>query len=117
MPTPFVPIKAPSKMEFDDLTITFIVDEALLNWLEIYNWMRSVTNVENYEEFRSPNTHLTTANMVVLNSGKQPKINVTFEGLYPKNLSAIDFSSTIMDPEPIQSTVTFGYRSYSIERY
>jgi hypothetical protein len=37
--------------------------------------------------------------------------------LYPKNLSAIDFSSTIMDPEPIQSTVTFGYRSYSIERY
>ena len=117
MPNPFVPIKAPSKMEFDDLTITFIVDEALLNWLEIYNWMRSVTNVENYEEFRSANTHLTTANLVVLNSGKQPKINVTFEGLYPKNLSAIDFSSTIMDPEPIQSTVTFGYRSYSIERY
>ena len=117
MPNPFVPIKAPSKMEFDDLSITFVVDENLTNWLEIYNWMRSCTNVENYDEFRSPNTHLTTANMIVLNSGKQPRLNVTFEGLYPKNLSSIDFSSVLIDPEPIQSTATFGYRSYYIEQY
>jgi hypothetical protein len=79
--------------------------------------MRSCTNVENYDEFRSTNTHLTTANMIVLNSGKQPRLNVTFEGLYPKNLSSLDFSSTVIDPEPIQSTAIFGYRSYSIEQY
>lgn len=115
MPTPFVPIKAPSKMEFDDLSITFVVDENMNNWLEIFNWMRSVTNVEDYEEFRKPNTHLTTANLLILNSSKQPKMSVNFEGLYPKNLSSVEFSSTIVDPEPIVCTAMFGYRSYNVE--
>jgi hypothetical protein len=81
--TPFATMRTPSKMEFDDLTISFIVDEQLTNWLEIFNWMRTSTNVENYTEI--------------------------------KPLSSIDFSSVIMDPEVIQSTVTFGYRSYNIE--
>ena len=113
--TPFATMRTPSKMEFDDLTISFIVDEQLTNWLEIFNWMRTSTNVENYTEIKPVNTHLTEANIVILNSAKQPKFNIMFEGVYPKSLSSIDFSSVIMDPEAIQSTVTFGYRSYNIE--
>ena len=115
MPTPFMAIKNPSKLEFDDLTLTFVVDENMKNWLEIFNWMRSTTNVENYEEFRPPNTHLTTANLLILNSNKTPKLNVTFEGVYPKNISSIDFSSTVIDPEAIVCTAIFGYRSFSVE--
>lgn len=115
MPTPFVSVKAPSKMEFDELNITFIVDEEMKNWLEIFNWMRSCTNVEDYSEFNPSNTHLTTANLIILNSNKNPKINVTFEGLYPRSLGSIDFSSSVMDPEPFQCTATFAYRNYNIE--
>jgi hypothetical protein len=115
MPTPFVAVKAPSKMDFDELSITFIVDEEMKNWLEIFNWMRSSTNVEDYTEFNYPNTHLSTANLIILNSNKHPKINVTFEGLYPRSLGSVDFSSTVMDPEPLQCTATFAYRNYNIE--
>lgn len=115
MPTPFVPVKAPSKLDFDELSITFMVDEEMKNWLEIFNWMRSVTQVEGYEEFAKPNTHLSTANLIILNSSKNPKINVTFEGLYPRTLGSIDFTSTIVDPEPLQCTATFAYRHYNIE--
>jgi len=115
MPTPFVPLKAPSKLDFDELSITFVVDEEMKNWLEIFNWMRSVTNVENFSEVRALNTHLSTANLLVTNSTKNPKINVTFEGLYPRTLSSIDFSSTVVDPEPFQATATFAYRYYNIE--
>ena len=115
MPTPFMAIKNPSKLDFDELSITFVVDEEMKNWLEIFNWMRSVTNVEDYNEFKAPNTHLSTANLVILNSAKQPKINVTFEGLYPRTLGSVDFSSTVIDPEPFQCTATFAYRNYNIE--
>jgi hypothetical protein len=115
MPTPFMAIKNPSKLDFDELSITFVVDEEMKNWLEIFNWMRSTTNVENYEEFKPINTHLSTANLVILNSTKNPKINVTFEGLYPRTLGSIDFSSTVIDPEPLQCTATFAYRNYNIE--
>jgi len=115
MPTPFMPVKTPSKMDFDELSITFIVDEEMKNWLEIFNWMRSCTNVEDYTEFSYPNTHLSTANLIILNSKKNPQINVTFEGLYPRSLGSVDFSSTVMDPEPFQCTATFAYRNYNIE--
>jgi hypothetical protein len=115
MPTPFMPVKAPSKMDFDELSITFIVDEEMKNWLELFNWMRSSTNVEDYSEFSYPATHLTTANLIILSSKKNPKINVTFEGLYPRSLGSVDFSSTVMDPEPFQCTATFAYRNYNIE--
>jgi predicted nucleotidyltransferase len=115
MPTPFVSVKAPSKLDFDELSITFVVDEEMKNWLEIFNWMRSTTNVENYDEFKSANTHTTTANLIILNSSKNPKINVTFEGLYPRTLGSLDFSSTVIDPEAFQCTATFSYRNYNIE--
>lgn len=115
MPTPFMQIKRPSKMDFDELSIGFVVDESMGNWLEIFNWMRSVTNVEDYKEFRPPNTHVTTANLIILNSSKNPKINVTFYDIFPKSLSSIDFTSTVMDPEPFVANATFSYRSYDIE--
>ena len=116
MPTPFTPIKFPGKLEFDELSISFIVVEGLSNWLEIKNWMRSTTNVENYTEFRPVNTHLSTANLIILNSAKQPKLNVTFEGLFPRNLTGIDFTSSISEPDPFVVNCTFSYRSFSVER-
>jgi len=115
MPTPFVQISRPSKLDFDELTVGFVVDENMGNWLELYNWMRSVTNVENYEEFRAVNTHVSTANLIILNSKKNPKLNVTFYDIYPRTLSSIDFNSAIMDPEPFVANCTFKYRSYEIE--
>jgi hypothetical protein len=117
IPTPFMAVKNPTKLDFDELSITFIVDEEMKNWLEIFNWMRSMTNVEDYEEFKAANTHHCTANLLILNSAKAPKLNVTFEGLYPRTLSSIDFTSTLMDPEPFQCTATFAYRNYNIEVY
>jgi hypothetical protein len=117
IPSPFVPLKFPSKLDFDELSITFVVDEQMKNWLEIFNWMRSCTQVEGFEEFAATNRHLTTANLYILNSTKNPKITVTFEGLYPRTLSALDFSSSIMDPEAMQATATFAYRNYNVEVY
>ena len=115
MPTPFVSISRPSKLDFDELSIGFVVEENMGNWLELYNWMRSVTNVEDYKEYRPPNTHVSTANLIILNSTKNPKLNVTFNDVYPRSLSSIDFSSTVIDPEPFVATCTFKYRSYEVE--
>jgi hypothetical protein len=115
IPTPFVQISRPSKLDFDELTVGFVVDENMGNWMELYNWMRSMTNVENYEEYKPSNTHVSTANLIILNSTKNPKLNITFNDIYPRSLSSIDFNSAIVDPEPFVATCTFKYRSYEIE--
>lgn len=114
-PTRFSTIQSPSKLTFDELTITFVVDEGINNWMEIYKWMRSTTNVDSFNEYRPDNEQSATANLLILNSSKHPKINVTFNSLYPITLSALDFTSTGMDPEPLQATCSFSYRTYDIE--
>ena len=114
-PTRFSTIQSPSKLTFDELTITFVVDEGINNWMEIYKWMRSTTNVDSFDEYRPDNEQSATANLLILNSSKHPKINVTFNSLYPITLSALDFTSTGMDPEPLQATCSFSYRTYDIE--
>ena len=115
IPTPFVQISRTYKLDFDELTVGFVVDENMGNWMELYNWMRSMTNVENYEEYKPSNTHVSTANLIILNSTKNPKLNITFNDIYPRSLSSIDFNSAVVDPEPFVATCTFKYRSYEIE--
>lgn len=114
IPNPFVPVKSPSRLDFDELSITFVVDEEMKNWLEIFNWMRSCTNVEDYTEYS--NNQRTTATLYILNSTKNPKVVATFYDLFPRTLGSLDFTSTVMDPEPFQCTATFSYRNYNIER-
>ncbi|NBT48358.1 MAG: hypothetical protein EBT07_11200 [Actinobacteria bacterium] len=115
MPTPFQQISRPSKLDFDELNLGFVIDENMGNYLEIFNWLRSMTNVEDYQEFKPSNTHVTTANLVILNSSKNPKLNVTFHDIYPRILSSVDFSSTVIDPEPFIANCTFKYRSFDIQ--
>ena len=115
MPTPFVQVSRPPKLDFDELTIGFVVDENMGNWLEIFNWMRQSTNVENYDEIKPSNTHTTTADLIILNSTKNPKLGVQFYDIYPRTLSSIDFNSAVIDPEPFIANCTFKYRSYEVE--
>ena len=115
-PTYFAPAKRPGDFTFDDFTITFVVGEELKNWLEIYNWMRSTTNAEDFSEYEGPDQHFSDASLMITNSAMRGKILVNFKELFPKNLSSIDFTSTSSDADPIIATCTFAYSSYDIER-
>ena len=39
-----VPIPVEGNMRYGDLTITFIVDEDLRNYMELHNWKRALSN-------------------------------------------------------------------------
>lgn len=112
----FAPIKRPGSFTFDDFTISFVVDEELKNWLEIYDWMRSATNAEDFSEFEGPDQYFSDATLIITNSAMRGKMVVTFKELFPKVLSGIDFTSTSTDAEPMIATCTFAYSAYDIER-
>ena len=52
VPTRFrqFPIVAGGGVTYGDLTVSFIVDEELINWKEIYNWIRTNGNSEEHME-------------------------------------------------------------------
>ena len=50
--TPFanIPIEG-DMLEFEDLTISFIVDEDMQNYLELYNWLHSLGFPDRYAQY------------------------------------------------------------------
>jgi hypothetical protein len=125
-PTRFsLPVKRSGEtFTYDDLEVEFVIDEDMKAWTEIYNWMTTLTAVESFKDYRDakhgkPPTdelnHYSDASLLVTNSAKVPILNVKFEGVFPKTLSNIPFTSTVTDTEPIVGTVTFGYTSYEVE--
>jgi hypothetical protein len=115
-PTRFNPAKHPGRgYEYGDLDITFLVDEDMVNYLEIYDWMRLMGNLEDHSEYEeNTNQHFSDASITILNSAMNANLSVNFKNIFPKSLSGIDFSSTNSDTEPLLVTATFAYTTFEV---
>ena len=51
-PTRFVAAKHPTaRPRFDNLTMTFLVNESMENWREIYDWMKTIYLVKDHDDY------------------------------------------------------------------
>ena len=97
IPTPVKDYSIPGdKMTFGDLTIRFLVDEDMVNYLEIYKWLKGLSNPDHQKNFQK---YLATvdekgrdtefakmfsdARLLVLNSNYRPNCIVNFQELFP----------------------------------
>ena len=88
---------------YDPLNVTFLIDEYLKNWQEVYEWIIG-------EEHK-----YTSAVLTILSSSMNPTMEIHFKEIFPSTLSGINFDSTTADPTYQQATVSFNYTSYSIK--
>ena len=88
---------------YEALDVTFMIDEYLKNWQEVYEWM--IGDVSKY----------TTAVLTILSSSMNPTMEVHFKDIFPTSLSAISFDSTTTDPVYQVATVSFNYTEYIIK--
>lgn len=124
IPTPFnrVPISG-DKVQFDELNVTFKVDEDMRNYIEVFDWIMGLGFPERFEQYKNlasrgkfTNEGLySDATLTITTSAMNPNIELTFKELFPITLSEIDFSSTEADIEYVTATVTFRYREYTIK--
>ena len=141
--TPFkdIPIMG-NKVEFEDLTVTFIVDEFLENYTSLHEWLLAFgfpKNREQFSTFRSTTSNAPTdtkgsnndigvvgattamrgmfsdATLVVLSNKNNPIVQVNYADVFPTSLSALDFNQSATDVEYLQATATFKYKLYEIE--
>ena len=53
IPTPVKDYSIPGdKMTFGDLTIRFLVDEDMVNYMEIYKWLKGLSNPDHQKNFQ-----------------------------------------------------------------
>tara|TARA_B100001564_G_C20656659_1_gene679529 strand:+ start:1019 stop:1360 length:342 start_codon:yes stop_codon:yes gene_type:complete len=108
------------------LTIRFVVDEELQNWLEMKEWIFGL----GYPNSRAEYTKLAKENsgvkprgnkysdgiLMILTSHKNAQIKVTFQDLWPVTLSGIQMDSSVTEVDYITADATFAYTIYNVER-
>jgi len=111
---------AGDEVAFEELSIKFIIDENMKNWLAIYDWIIGLgfPTQEDQAKYRklSKNSELTTdATLTVLTSNMNPQIHFRFKDCFPLSLSSIAFDSGGTDIDYVTADVTFRYDLYTVE--
>lgn len=121
--TPFVKMPLPgTKIQFNDLSVTFKVDEDMANWREIFEWMSALGFPQTFEQYREIKQKqlgegvYSDATLTVLNSNMNPNLEFTFVNLFPYMLSDLDFSTQGADVEYIEATVQFRYEYFTAKK-
>ena len=139
-PTPFKDIPTVGdKLTYENLSITFQVDEYLENYVSLHNWMRGIGFPSNRQEFRTfrdvtsntpaagkvqpvdlvgkaiPDRALySDAYLMVLSNKNNPIVEVNFQNIFPVSLGALDFTQNVSDVEYMTATAEFAYQIYEI---
>jgi hypothetical protein len=117
------------KIVFGDLTLRFLVDEDLFNYMEIQNWIRGLGYPEKLSQLKdlsedgkiksrfgqSGENIYSDATLQVLSNNLVPKFQVMFKDVFPYSLSTITFDATDTDIEYFTADVTFKYTIYDIQ--
>ena len=91
-------------IEFEMLSIQFLVDEYLKNYQSIWNWMMDKDGQN------------TSAVLTLLSSHMNPFMEIRFNGCFPIGLSELLFDSTTAEPDYKVANLTMSYKNYTIQR-
>ena len=113
------------KLQYGDFSLRFIVDEDLINYTEIHDWLRGLTYPDSIEEYSNwiagdelgsdPNT--SDGSLLIYNSSFRVNSKINFRGHFPVSLSTIPFDSSSTDVEYVVAEAAFKYDIYDIEKY
>ncbi len=111
-----IPIPGDS-IEFEDLTLKFMVNENMADWLEVYNWIRALSRIKelNLDDVADQPATVSDATLFLLTSNRNVNIKVFFRDLFPTNITGLDFDATVTDIDPIIGNATFTFCYYDVE--
>ena len=120
------------KVLYDDLTVRFLVDEKMENYLAIYKWITGLGYPESlgqYEQLKKDDNRTnrmisdqgdplyfqySDATLQVLSSNYRPSVLVNFKDAFPISLSTLEFDVSQRDYNFFTASVTFKYTIFNI---
>ena len=120
LPTSFstVPVEGDT-LVFENLTISFYVNEDLSNYMEVYNWLISIGFPDEFPQFNlngdaisataTNGTIKSDMNVIIQTNKTNPNYNITFKDAFPTSLGSIPLDATATDMQPIVVDATFAY--------
>ena len=112
------------KLTYGDLTLRFLVDENLENYMAIHNWLTGLGYPETTDQFRQLvknddnqtdlNLQFSDGSLHILNSNFRDVAIVKFKDLFPIFLTSLEFEAGESDINYFTAEVTFKYTVYNI---
>lgn len=126
MTTPLIDVPVPGeKLQFGELTVTFLIDETMANYIAVHNWMVGLGFPETHQQYRNfigdqsifPNSSELSAGfsectLQILNSSNNVARTIQFNDAFPTSLSQLTLQTTSQDTIYLAATATFRYTTY-----
>lgn len=119
--TPFVQVNTPGNiLSFEQLSVTFIVDENMQAWRDIYAWITAMGNPTSKNKLGNLTTALGRSNsmvsdavLIVKSNSNNVNLKFSFKNIFPTELGSLQFTSTETQ-EFLTTTSTFFYDYYAL---
>jgi hypothetical protein len=118
-----VPI-AGNKLSYNEFDITFIVDEQLQSWNELYKWLLSIGSPKSLEErsrfnqlqnqYTNKDEYYSEATLTIMSSLNNPLLRVNYHRMFPISISDIKFDTQLDADTIVTATATFQYSYFDI---
>jgi hypothetical protein len=139
--TPFKDIPIPGeKLTYSNLTVTFLVDEYLENYISLHNWITGLGFPQNRAQFTkfrdvTSNTPADAGNeasvdivgsaisdksmysdgyLMILSNKNNPIVRIDFQDMFPVTLGALSYDQGATDVEYLSVSTTFAYNIYTL---
>jgi hypothetical protein len=107
------------RVEYGELPVQFLVDEDMINYTLIHNWMVGLGFPESCQQFLEQTTDNTgdrdfelqysDASLRILNSNYNTISQLKFWSIFPTSLSSLDFTTSDTDVNYFTANVTFSF--------
>ncbi len=119
-PMPFMnlPVEGDT-LTFEPLNLSFILDEDLKNYQEVYNWMTALGFPREYSQFKTLKDNsevseyssmFSDMDIILLTNKSNPNYKITFTDAFPTSLSSVQLDTTQAGLDPIIVDVTFNFK-------
>ena len=113
------------RLTYGDLTLRFLVDENMENYISVYTWLKGLGFPESTKEFKDITTDkdgqrdskeaFCDGTLRILNSNYREVAKVKFIDLFPTSLTSLEFDATNTDIQFFTAEATFKYTIYNLE--
>ena len=110
-------------LQYDELEITFKVDENLQNYLEIFTWLKGVGKQTQADYNKLASAPLFTGDSIrsdislhILTNKHNPNYEIVFHDAFPISITSLQFDASLQDINYLEATASFRYITYDINK-
>lgn len=118
--------KVGDSITFGDLSFTFLVDEKLRNYQEIFDWMVNIGFPSNHNQFmakpradsidRDGDLNLySDLTVTIMTNKNNPAVRLRYYEAWPVTLGGLTYTTQSTDAEYLTADVTFAFSYYEFE--